>query len=117
MDFRLRISLLISLILYFSIILHLLKRKLLNLKYSLLWLFMGAVMLVLSIFPYIMELFCNLIGIVDAVNGLFAIIIFCIMLILMSITAIVSKLRIQNKDLTQYIALLEKRVRELENLK
>lgn len=50
----------------------------------------------------------------EPTNALFAFMFFCVIIILMSITAIVSKLNEKNKRLIQSVALLEKRVRELE---
>lgn len=110
----LRISLIIGILIYFYILFYLIKRKSLNLKYTLLWIFSGIVMFLITIFPGIMNFITNFLGIVDMTNGLFMVLIFCIILILMSITSIVSKMNEKNKELIQKCALLEKRVRELE---
>ena len=48
---RLRTALLAAIILFFVIVLYFLKRRRLTLKYSLLWLLTGTVMLVLVAFP------------------------------------------------------------------
>ncbi len=109
----LMISLLAAIILYFIILFNLLKNKKLNLKYTLLWFLLGAVMIVLVLFPKILDSF-KFIGIVEPINGLFAVLIFCLLMILMSITSIVSKLNEKNKTLIQEFAMLEKRIRELE---
>lgn len=73
-------------------------------------------MLILAIIPQILNMFANLVGIYEPTNALFAIIFFCIIIILMSLTAIVSKLNEKSKRLIQKIALLEERVRQLEEL-
>ena len=52
--FSLRITLLIAVILYFIIILFYLKNKALELKYTLLWIFAGIIMLLMVIFPQIL---------------------------------------------------------------
>lgn len=114
MAFRLQMVLLIAVCIYFVMVFHLLKRKMLNLKYTLLWLVSGLVMLILTIFPRILQFFASAVGISDPMNALFSIILFCIIIILMSLTAIVSKLNEKNKNLIQSVALLEKRVRDLE---
>lgn len=111
---RLRIAMLLAVVLYFGLVFHLLKRKSLNLKYTLLWLFSGVMMLLLAVFPQILNAFTSLVGIYEPTNALFAVIFFCIIIILMSLTAIVSKLNEKSKRLIQSIALLEKRVRDLE---
>ena len=74
-------------------------------------------MLILSVFPRLISVFSNAVGIYDPVNALFAAIMFFVIIILMSLTAIVSKLNDKNKRLIQVIAILEKRVRELEESK
>ena len=47
----LRITLIVAVICYFIIILYLLKKRALNLKYTLLWLLAGGVIGILVIFP------------------------------------------------------------------
>ena len=111
---RLHILMLAAVCVYFLIVFHLLKKKTLNLKYTLLWLISGIIMLVLAIFPRVLSLFSALIGVYDVTNALFAVVFFCVIIVLMSLTAIVSKLNEKSKNLIQSVALLEKRVRELE---
>ena len=112
---KLQIAMLIAVGLYFLVVFQLLKRKTLNLKYTLLWLASGVVMLVLAVFPQILGWLAALVGIYDPTNALFAFMFFCVIILLMSITAIVSKLNEKSKQLIQSGALLEKRVRELED--
>ena len=112
---KLQIAMLIAVGLYFLIVLKLLRRKTLNLKYTLLWLASGAIMLMLAVFPKILGWFAALVGIYDPTIALFAFMFFCVVIILLSITAIVSKLNEKSKQIIQSIALLEKRVRELES--
>lgn len=113
----LRICLSIALIIYFILIFVFLKKRALSLKYTLLWIFSGFVMGVLIIFPSILEFIIEIIGIELPVNGLFAFGLFAILIILMSITSIVSKQSNRINTLVQEQALLEKRIRELENIK
>jgi len=109
--------LIIAILIYFVILVYLISRKSLNLKYTLLWIFSGIVMFIMVLFPAILEDIIKFLGIVDLTNGLFALLNFFIMLILMSMTGIVSKINDKNKALVQQCALLEKRIRELENNK
>lgn len=111
---KLRIFLLIAVCIYFVIVFELLKRKMLNLKYTLLWLASGFIMLMFVVFPKLLQFLSRLVGIYDPMNALFSIALFFIIVILMSLTAIVSKLNKKVKTLIQSIALLEKRVRDLE---
>ena len=111
----LRIAILIGIVVYFFILIMLLRQKRLNLKYTLLWLFSGLLMLILSVFPQLLSGITSLLGIQLQSNALFAILFFCGMIILMSLTSIISKQNESIKQLVQYTALLEKRVREVEN--
>ncbi|MDO4607952.1 MAG: DUF2304 domain-containing protein [Clostridia bacterium] len=115
MNIYLRITLIIAVIIYFVLIVCLLKKRRLELKYTLLWLFGGVVMVLILIFPDVFMLLMRKIGIVDATNGLFAALSFIIIIILMSITSIVSKLNASLRGLTQKCAIYEKRIRELED--
>jgi len=91
-----------------------LSKRRINLKYTLLWLAMGGVMLVFIAFPQLLGYCTTLIGVETPVNGLFAVLFFAVLVILMSLTAIVSKLNEKSKREIQALALMEKRVRELE---
>lgn len=116
MTSTLRTVLSIVIILYFFIVVKLLKRKSLALKYTLLWLLMGIVMTVFVIFPDLLALVGHAVGILDGMNALFTASIGFSFCILMALTSIVSKQSDQIKKLIQNNALLEKRIRELENL-
>jgi hypothetical protein len=116
MELFLRISLLLGLASYFLMIIFFLKKKALNLKYSLLWIISGAIMLILVIFPSILYKSADFLGFASPVNAIFALVLFFMLCNLMSITSIVSKQNSKSKRLTQQYALLEKRVRELEGI-
>lgn len=110
----LRISLIVAIIIYFVIILWLLKEKKLSLKYTLLWILAGVVMAVLVVFPKVLTWLSRLVGIQSSMNGLFIFCIAFIIMILMSLTSIVTRLNRKVRVLTQELAILEKRIRELE---
>lgn len=112
---RLTIVLIVAVILYFAIILSLLKHKKLNMKYTLLWLFTGVVLFILVIFPQIMVYFVRLIGMTDSMNGLYVMLIGFLFVLVMSLTSIASRQAQRITKLIQTQALLEKRVRELED--
>ena len=115
MPSTLRITLYIGIAIYFILILGMLKKGTLSLKYTLAWLFSGVVIFLLVAFPGIIYLFSSLLGIRNGMNGLFVAIIGFMLIILLTITSIVSGQRNKIKILTQEIAFLEKRVRELED--
>ncbi|MBO6134049.1 MAG: DUF2304 domain-containing protein [Lachnospiraceae bacterium] len=115
MSTRLRILLFVGVIIYLLILLSFLKRQKLNLKYSLLWIVSGIILLILALFPGVLIGAAALAGIEVASNALFVIAIGLIIIILMSLTSIVSMQNEKLKKLIQYNALLEKRIRELED--
>lgn len=111
----LRVFLFVAVIIYFALILFFLKKRALMLKYTLLWIFSGISMTVLIAFPQVLDWLIYIVDIKSPVNGLFAFAIFFVMIILMSLTSIVSKQNHKIKTLIQEVAILEKRIRELEN--
>ncbi|MGN0278029.1 MAG: DUF2304 domain-containing protein [Lachnospiraceae bacterium] len=110
----LRIVLITAVICYFIIILYFLKQRALNLKYTLLWLLAGAVMGILVIIPELLTAIIHIFGIQDNMNGLFIFCIGFIIMILLSLTSIASRQNRKIRTLTQELAILDKRLRELE---
>lgn len=111
---NLRIVLIAAVICYFIIILYFLKQRALNLKYTLLWLLAGAVMGILVIVPELLTAIIHIFGIQDNMNGLFIFCIGFIIMILLSLTSIASRQNRKIRTLTQELAILDKRLRELE---
>lgn len=110
----LRLTLIVAVICYFIVILYFLKQKALNLKYTLLWLVAGLVMGILVVVPELLVTIIHIFGIQDNMNGLFIFAIGFIIMILLSLTSIASRQNRKIRILTQELAILEKRVRELE---
>ena len=111
---NLRITLIIALCFYFILILYFLKIKALELKYTLLWLLAGVIMGLVVIFPRLLRRLTKMLGIVSTMNGLYVLCIGFIIIILMALTSIVSKQTVKIRALIQENAMLEKRVREVE---
>ena len=112
---NLRNTLMIAICGYFILILIFLKRKSLELKYTLLWLFAGLFMGLAVAFPNILEYLTKVLGMQSIMNGLYVVCIGFIIIILMALTSIVSKQTMKIRTLIQEIGMLEKRVRELES--
>ena len=100
--------------LFFLLVFFLLKKNRLSLRYSLLWLLSGVIMLVLALFPGLLDRFARLIGIYSSVNALFAVIFFCGLMLMISFTVIVSREKQEIVRSIQRTALLEKRIQDLE---
>lgn len=114
MTLQLRLILGIGVICYIVIIMRLIGKKILLLKYALLWLAVGVIMAVLVLFPEILSFIVSILGIQLPVNGLFLFGIIASFVIIMSLTAIVSHQTEKIKSLAQSNAILEKRIRNLE---
>lgn len=99
---------------YFVLVVYFLKRRLIDLKYSLVWLLAGICMAVMVLWPNALSSLMGAFGITIPVNGLFLVSIGFVFVILMSLTSIVSKQTDRIKQLVQHQALLEERIRELE---
>lgn len=113
--FTLRITLSVAVICYFILILYYLKKRMLELKYTLLWLAAGVVMGIMIFFPEILVWFVRLLGIESNMNGLYVLCIAFIIAILMTLTSIVSRQAMKIRILIQEMSMMEKRIRELEN--
>lgn len=109
-----RLALLIGSITYLFIILLMLKRKKLTVRYSIIWLLSGSVFLIFAVFPYTVLVLRDLLKMEMPVNVVFMLAIAFMLLLLLSLSSTVSTLSEKQKRLTQTLALLEKRVRELE---
>jgi hypothetical protein len=96
------------------LVLELIRRGRLKERYSLLWLFSGIVLLVLSLSRSLLEYFSRLIGIYYPPSLLFLIAFVFLLLITLHFSAVISGLSEKNKRLTQEIALLHQAVEELK---
>ncbi|QCT71588.1 DUF2304 domain-containing protein [Eubacterium maltosivorans] len=114
MNITLRIFLAIAIIFFLFIIINLLRKQKLNLQYSLIWLFSVFALLLLITFPEIVYWISRIVGIETPVNVVYVIEAMFVLLILLSITIIISDLNEKNRKTIQALAILEKRVRELE---
>jgi len=114
MSTSLRIFALILITIYFVVIFGLLKKKKFALKYSLLWFLAGILMLIVVVWPNVLFWGAELLGIEVASNGLFAMCILLIIMIMISITSVISDFANRMKSMIQNMALMEKRIRILE---
>lgn len=114
MNIRFRLILLALVLVCYGIAIRLIHRKKLNLSYSLLWMFMLLLLLLMLIFPEAIYGLSALIGIDLPIHMLFTGFAFIAMALIFNLTCIVSRDNEKLRTLTQQLALLEKRVREME---
>ena len=86
----LRVGLLLGAVCYLALILWLLKKKKLTVRYSIIWLISAGVLLVFAVFPYVVLVLTDLLGMAVPVNVVFLLVIAFILLLLLSLSSIVS---------------------------
>ena len=112
MDLRLRIILIILIIIALVILFHMVRKKHLELRYSLVWFLMGLGILICSVFPRSIDALSALLGIASPMNMLFFIGFIFALAIIYTLTMAVSRMAVRIKNLAQSVALLEKRLED-----
>lgn len=112
---RLRMLLIVIVALGMVVAVQMIHRRRLNLSYSLLWLALAALLMVFALFPESVVFLARLAGIDIPLNFMLVAFAFFSLVMMFYLTCIVSRENERNRSLTQTIALLEKRVRELED--
>ena len=107
---RFQILAIIGSIAFLAFIVYLVRKKRLREDYSLLWLFFGAIFLVLSIWRDSLEFISRTMGIAYAPAAIFIILIMCLFMIMIQFSIIISKQANQISMLAQEIALLRHQV-------
>lgn len=105
MNIRIQIIIAVFIILALVVIINMIRKKALELRYALAWLAVGVGVLILDLFPGLIESISRLVGIVDPVNMLFFAG-FCFSLaIIFILTIAISRMSIRIKELAQELAL------------
>lgn len=115
MSFAVQAVAVVFCLLLLAFIVRLVAKERLQLKYSLLWLVLGVLLLVASLFPDALFGISALFGFETPSNFIFFVGLFCLLAIALSLSVIVSKQTLMIKNLTQRIALLDHEVRELRS--
>ena len=113
-DFSLHALLILGSVGFLLFIVYLMKKGKLEVKYSIIWLAFSLCMILFACFPYTVLVLNDIAGVIDPVNFIFFTQIIFILLILLSVSAVISGFSKKIKQLAQSNAILEKRVRELE---
>ena len=114
MEARIQLLAIVASGLLLLMVLELVRRRRLMERYALLWLLSGVVLLILSTFRGLLEDAAQLIGVEYPPSALFFIAFAFVLLLLLHFSVAVSRLADQSKVLAQRLAILEKRVREVE---
>ena len=94
------------------VIFELIRRRRLQERYALLWIFTGVVILVLALWRGLLGSLADLVGIAYPPSALFILAAFFILVVLLHYSTVISKLSDQNRILAQRVALLEQEAGE-----
>ena len=114
MSDRLRILLMVLVAIGAVVAVKMIHRKKLNLAYSLLWIAMALVLVVAVVFPETVYGLAVLVGIELPLNMVLTAFALFSLVMMFYLTCIVSRENDRSRTMTQQLALLEKRIRELE---
>ena len=117
MNVRIQIIVAIGLVLALCVIINMIRKKALELRYALAWLLVGFGTLILDLFPGVMMELAKFMGIEVPSNMLFFLGFCFALIIIFVLTIAVSRMSIRIKNLTQAMALYEKREQEKESQK
>lgn len=112
MNIRIQIIVGVIVLLALGVIVNMIRQKKLELRYALSWLGVGVAILILDCFPQLITWLSEKVGIASPVNMLFFFGFCFSLMIIFVLTVAVSRMSIRIKELTQELALFEKRSRE-----
>ena len=107
-----RILLIVVSLLTTYYILKRIRQSKLQIEYAIFWILFSGVLIVFSLFPWLVSLFTRIIGMQLPVNFIFLLFIFVLMVKMFFMTIELSTLKNKVKDLTQELALEEKERRD-----
>jgi len=106
MDIRVQLFIIVLAILSMAIIVMMVRKRALELRYVLIWLLLGTGILILAIFPGLIDFFSRILGIESPMNMLFFVGFIFSLIIIFAMTVVISRMSVRMKDLAQAIALL-----------
>lgn len=111
MSLRLQIILLVLLAAGFAVIINMVRKRQLELKYVLAWLFADIVLVILVLFPSLIMMITRLLGIKSTMNMIFFLGFLLSLVILFTLTVALSKVTASARRMSQTIAILENKLR------
>ena len=115
MSFKLQIIIALIILAGLIVLVNLIRKNKLELKYALSWIFLGAGILIFDLFPGLTSFLASLLGIEVPINMLFFLGFCFSLLIIFSLTVAVSHLSRRVTKLTQELALLSKKLEDSQN--
>ncbi|MCD8250009.1 MAG: DUF2304 domain-containing protein [Lachnospiraceae bacterium] len=115
LTFKLQFVIGVALLTVFAILVNMIRKRSLELKYALVWILMLVALLIFDCAPSLLNVVSGLIGIYAPVNMIFFLGFCFSLLIIFSLTVALSRLSNSIRTLDQMVALNEKRLQELES--
>ena len=112
MSLRLQIILLVLLALGMMVVVNMVRKRVLELKYVLVWMFSDIVLVFLVLFPGLIKAITRLLGIQSSMNMIFFLGFLLSLVIIFTLTVALSKVTSSVRRMSQTIALLEKELKE-----
>ena len=113
---RLQLYMIIGAVILLAVIFSLLKRGLMSVKYSLLWLLLAVCLVIAAAVPYTVFVLRDMLDIQMPVNLIFLLMFCFVLVVLLSLSVAITQLAEKCKRLTQANAIMEKRLRDLEDM-
>ncbi len=110
MSIRLRVFLIVSTLIFIIGIINSIKKNDVNIKYSLIWLFSGILIIVVTLIPNLLEILSDFLGFELVSNMIFLLAILLLLVLSYSFTVILSRHAKRIRLLTQEISILKERV-------
>lgn len=114
MTLRLQVIVGVLIVLSILVIGNMVRKRKLELKYALVWFLVGGVVLLFDVFPQLLNVIAQMLGVGAPVNMLFFLGFVFSLLIIFTLTLSMSKMSEKVKRLTQEVALLEEKINKKE---
>lgn len=115
MSFRLHLSLIIGCLLVLIFIVSLIKRRKLEVKYSIIWIISAIILLLFAVIPDIVEFLTYLLGVQTDSNTVYLLIIVFLLLVSISATISISFMTKRIITLSQEIGILKSEMSRMQN--
>lgn len=108
MSLRLQLGIIFAMLVVAGIIVHFLRRKSIDFRYALAWLFVDFVIIILAIFPQTMVWLSRVLGVASPVNMILFVGLCLALVVIFSLSMTVSRLADKVRKLSQEIAIIRK---------
>jgi hypothetical protein len=112
MSLRLQIILLVFLGIGLAVVVNMVRKRILELKYVLVWLFADLVLVILVLFPSLIKGITRILGIQSTMNMIFFLGFLLSLVIIFTLTVAISKVTAEVRRMSQTIAMLDKKLLE-----